>query len=315
MAAQPPQPPPDPYGHHGGAPRGPYGPPPGRYGPAPADDADFPGPPGGPLPPGWGGAGTAGPSAGVPGRRSASAGPPSAGDRAQRLRRRLIVGVVAGAAAVGVIAGFVWVALDDGPPYADIAECEELLPADAVDTVPGFDGAAFTGVVLTGDRMHTQDPQVVQQAQCTGRRESGSLAMGAANLNRYDPATEEADYASLRRALDRNRIELSGGVETGSAARGVDAYFGSAVADVEVDRLGAGDEGFVITYTNVESLDFPALDEAGGSWVVAQFRDRNLVVDVVCYGTAEMSAEEKLEAAVEMARLIERRAATTGRTL
>ncbi|WP_155998338.1 hypothetical protein [Streptomonospora sp. PA3] len=293
MAAQPPHPPSDDRG-----PRG-HGPPGGDC---------FPGPPGGPLPPRPGGAGAPGPWSGLP-----PGGPGAGSERAGRLRRRLIGGAAAGVLAIGVVAGFVWAALDEGPPYADLAGCEELLPAGVIDSAPEIAGPLIGDAELTGGE--TFDSRIIEQAECWTPAEGGSSGMMAVSIRRYAPGTEEADYAPVRRALERERGDLAGGVETGASARRVEAYYGSVVADVEVRPLPVGEHGFAISYADADPED--ALGVWGGvsSWAVAQFHERNVIVQVVYHGTAAMTPEEKLEAAAELARLIERRVAETARTV
>ncbi|GAA1756941.1 hypothetical protein [Streptomonospora arabica] len=308
MAAEPPFPPSYPGGR--------YGPPPGGA------DSPFPGPPGGPLPPRVPGGPRPGPPArpaGDPGGAGAGSPPGPQQDGAApagpgRAAPRRAAGFDA-AVSVAVVAGSAWFALRGDPPYADIAACEDLLPAGAADHVPGITGAAFNGVVVTGARIEDSDPHVVQEARCSESDEPAARFPMWVGVRRFRPATREADYAVLRRVLDRERVELAGGVEVGSTGRAADTYFFAGAADVEVRRLDAGDEGFSIAYSDAE--DAPMLEAAGGgdTWAVAQFRDRNLMVQVVFHGTAAMSLGEKVEAVTGMARLVEGRAAATGRTV
>ncbi|QBI52819.1 hypothetical protein [Streptomonospora litoralis] len=296
MARQRPHPPTEPSGGSGSS----------------AGDAEFPGPPGGPLPPRHAGGGPPGASSawgGAAADAPAAAAPPSF----QR-RNRWIGGAVAGVAAVGVTAAFVWAALDEGPPYADLAACEKLLPREAVDGIPGLEGAAVDGSEMT--RGETYSDRIVEQVECwTGADDDRSTVVTTISMRRYAPQAAQDDYAPLRRALDRERGELSGGVEIGSSGRRDDAYYGSAAADVAVRPLDAGDDGFTVSYTDADLGGMSRIYGDMEHWAVAQFRDRNLVVQVLHQGTADMSAAERTRAVADLARLVERRTAETAATV
>ncbi|GAB3455764.1 hypothetical protein GCM10027570_36700 [Streptomonospora sediminis] len=275
------------------------------HGSAPADGSAFPGPPGGPLPPdGPGGQGGPAPD-----------GAPAPGDRARRRRWRVAAAVAAGAAALGVAAGLGWVAVENARPYADLAPCERLLPRHSLAGLPGLDGAAAAGEELgPGGDGETYDKRSVEQVECwTGSDRERSAGPVAISMRRHSPATRESDYAPLQRALDRHQRALAGGLAAGSAARQKSVYYRTATADVEVRTLDTGDEGFLVSYTGAEPAYTVPWPSTAEHWAVAQYRDRNLFVQVTYAGAPEMGAEAELAAVSELAELVQRRAAETAR--
>lgn len=293
MAGQPPYPPqgpgPSPEPGERGAPGG----------------ADFPGAPGGPVPPGWGGPGAPGPAGG--GRPGRAPGPP-----APAARWWLVGGVgIGGAVALAVVGGILWSLTAPGPPYTVLADCRGLLPPEAITEIPELAGGSVEGEALGAGE--TAEAAVLQQVECWSvNDDEDASGLMTVSLRRYGPQTRESEYVTLQRALDRERRELTGGLaEEEASARHVEIADG-VVADIRLRSLGLGQDGYAAVFSNAED-DYGTYDDMD-SWAVAHFYDRNVMVQIMYQGAADMPPEAKLDTATAIAELVDRRLGETAQT-
>lgn len=207
------------------------------------DDRPFPGAPGGPafpgapgtpgvpVPPPGGPGRVPSPGVGVPGHvpppgsggHLPPPGPPGGGPYPppgpppRRSRKGLVIG--AGAVAAVLVAGVLGFAVWEsagGRPYAELASCRDLLPAQVVDTIPGADGLRAEGEFVPADEQdwYTDDTELLDagylgRLSCRVRDEDDEWSVGV-DVSLFDHELsqeyiEEDDEAFEERVSDLER--------------------------------------------------------------------------------------------------------------